>query len=134
MPARNSAPTPPRPFPPGKALEKLIAHLGTTQEKLATAMKVSRFTVNQIVRGRRNVTAEMAVRLAHVSGTTEDFWLDLQRGVDLHEARQELAATLEELEVLQLAGGDFERHLLPQSDLPRASPETMIGSSEGDHK
>ena len=62
-----------------------------TQEALADALDVSRFTVNQIINGHRAVTADMAVRLAHVLGTSADLWLDMQKRVDLFEARRKLA-------------------------------------------
>ena len=65
------------------------------------ALKVSRFSVNQIVNGRRGVTAEMALRLATVTSTTPEFWLNLQRSIDLYEARIKLSDDLPTLEVLR---------------------------------
>lgn len=62
-----------------------------TQEELADALDVSRFTVNQIINGHRAITADMAVRLAFVLGTSPDLWLDMQKRVDLFEARRKLA-------------------------------------------
>jgi antitoxin HigA-1 len=62
-----------------------------TQDALAEALDVSRFTVNQIINGHRAITADMAVRLAHVLGTSADLWLDMQKRVDLFEARRKLA-------------------------------------------
>jgi addiction module HigA family antidote len=97
-----------RPAHPGLAVAGFIERIGSTQEKLAAAMKVSRFTVNQIVRGRRNITPEMALRLAKVSRTTEDFWLNQQREVDLFDARQELGGCLDELVVLRRADTPVE--------------------------
>lgn len=63
-----------------------------TQEALADALDVSRFTVNQIINGHRAITADMAVRLAHVLGTSADLWLDMQKRVDLFEAHKKLEA------------------------------------------
>jgi addiction module HigA family antidote len=58
------------PISPGDVLKRRILKDEITQEKLAFAMRVSRISVNQIVNGRRSITAEMALRLARVTGTT----------------------------------------------------------------
>jgi addiction module HigA family antidote len=90
------------PITPGEVLRRrVLAKLGITQDELADAMQVSRFSVNQIVNGRRSVTAEMALRIAHVTSTTPDFWLNLQREVDLYQARLKAAETLPQLRVLR---------------------------------
>ncbi len=72
-----------------------------TQEALADALDVSRFTVNQIINGHRAITADMAVRLAHVLGTSADLWLDMQKRVDLFEAHRKLEAVAPNLTVLR---------------------------------
>jgi addiction module HigA family antidote len=64
-------------------------------------MRVSRLTVNQIINDKRTITAEMALRLAKVLHTTPEFWLNLQRGVDLQKARQALSAELDKMPVLR---------------------------------
>lgn len=88
---------------PGEVLRRCIIEgpKPITQDELAKAMGVSRLSVNQLIRGKRAVTAAMALRLAQVLSTTPDFWLNLQRDVDLFEARQALTATLKELPVLR---------------------------------
>jgi addiction module HigA family antidote len=90
------------PQTPGEVLKKYIVDAkGITQDQLARAMEVSRLTVNQLVNGKRSVTAEMSLRLARVLGTTPDFWLNLQREVDLFEAKKKLASKIESLTVLR---------------------------------
>jgi addiction module HigA family antidote len=89
------------PISPGEVLRKRILGSGITQERLADAMQVSRFSINQIINGRRSVTAEMAVRLAHVTSTTPGFWLNLQRDVDLYQAQLKLRPVLDRLEVVR---------------------------------
>jgi addiction module HigA family antidote len=89
------------PISPGEVLRKRILEGAITQERLADAMRVSQFSVNQIVNGRRAVTAEMALRLAHVTSTTPGFWLNLQRDVDLYDARLKLGSELDQLEVVR---------------------------------
>ncbi len=90
------------PISPGNVLrDRILKGCGLTQDELAEAMDVSRFSVNQIVNGRRAVTAEMALRLSRVTSTTPDFWLNLQRDVDLYEANLKLANKLSQLKVLR---------------------------------
>ncbi|ABC94009.1 putative transcriptional regulator protein (plasmid) [Rhizobium etli CFN 42] len=94
----NMIPAPP--ISPGDVLrDKFLVNL--TQDQLAQAMRVSRFSVNQIVNGRRSLTAEMALRLSKVTSTTCDYWLNLQRAVDVYEARLKLKDELSALEVLR---------------------------------
>jgi addiction module HigA family antidote len=89
------------PATPGKLLrERVFKRMGLSQDEFAKALGVSRFTINQILNGRRGVSAEMAVRLAHVLGTSAELWLGLQNQVDLFEARQQLADDLKALPVL----------------------------------
>jgi addiction module HigA family antidote len=96
------------PISPGDVLRKRILSAGITQEQLADAMAVSRLSVNQIINGRRTITAEMAVRLAHVTSTTPELWLNLQRKVDLYDARRKLEPELPRLAVLRPPKRDDE--------------------------
>ena len=102
------------PVSPGQLLRKRILNDKITQERLADAMKVSRFSINQIINGRRAVTAEMALRLARVTSTTPDYWLNLQRQLDLYQASLRLASELSELEVLRPPKTELE--LFSQED------------------
>jgi addiction module HigA family antidote len=89
------------PVSPGRLLrERVVKRIGLSQDELAKALGVSRFTVNQVLNGRRGISAEMAVRLAHVFGTSAEMWLGLQNQVDLFEAKQRLADDLKALPVL----------------------------------
>lgn len=94
----NMIPAPP--ISPGDVLRDTFL-VDLTQDQLAQAMRVSRFSINQIVNGRRSVTAEMALRLSKVFGTTHDFWLNLQQAVDIYEARLKLKDELSNLKVLR---------------------------------
>jgi len=101
------------PISPGEVLrEDFLVNL--TQDQLAKAMRVSRFSINQIVNGRRAITAEMALRLSTVTNTSHDYWLNLQRAVDIYEARLKLREELSKLEVL--------RERKPDAELIRALP------------
>jgi addiction module HigA family antidote len=74
------------PTHPGELLRtEILPAASMTQEELATELHVSRFTVNQILRQKRSVTADMAWRLATFFDTTPDLWTGLQQDVDLWE-------------------------------------------------
>ena len=80
---------------PGEILrEEYLVPLKLSATALAKQLHVSPPTVNDIVRQRRAITAEMAVRLAKFFGTTEQFWLNLQGAHDVSRAKQRLAHTL----------------------------------------
>jgi antitoxin HigA-1 len=97
-----SAPFAPAPPRPDEVLKRYFLTLeGVTQQTLADAMRVSRLTVNELLNGKRAVTAPMAVRLGRVLGTDADFWLNLQMAWDLHKARVELINEIEGLKPLR---------------------------------
>lgn len=66
--------------------EEYLAQMQITQEQLATAMGVSRKTVNEICNGKRTITVDSALLLAKVFENTPDFWLNMQRRSDLWAA------------------------------------------------
>ncbi len=79
------------PTPPGEVLqEEFLTPKHMTQVELASKMKVSLQRVNELIRGKRGVTAETAILLGEVLGTTPEFWMNLQAGFDLWHARQRL--------------------------------------------
>ena len=74
---------------PGKILrEDFLEPMGISVYALAKAIKVPRSRVNDIVRGRRAITADTAMRLARYIGTTPEFWVKLQTGYDLETMKQ----------------------------------------------
>jgi addiction module HigA family antidote len=76
-----------RPVHPGEMLrEDFMLDYGLTVSGLADAIGVSRQSVNELVRERRAVSPEMALRLGRLFGNTPEFWLNLQRAVDLYDA------------------------------------------------
>ncbi|MGH8116080.1 MAG: HigA family addiction module antitoxin [Rhodanobacteraceae bacterium] len=86
---------------PGEVLlEEFLKPLGISQNALARAAKVPPRRINEIVLGKRGVSADTAVRLAAALGTSERFWLGLQADHDLEEAHKALgkeAAGIERL-------------------------------------
>lgn len=71
-------------------VRRLIEDKGWTQDQAAVEMGVSRFSINQILNGRRTLTAWMAVKLETVFETTAEGLLKQQVGEDLEDARAEL--------------------------------------------
>ena len=72
------------PVHPGEVLlEEYLKPLGISQNKLALSMRVPSQRINEIVSGRRSISAETAIRLARAIGTTPEFWLSLQDTCDL---------------------------------------------------
>jgi addiction module HigA family antidote len=79
-----------RPTHPGAILrEDILPEANVSQTKLADMLGVSRRAVNEIVNERRPVTTDMALRLARFFNTTPEFWLNMQRVVDIYEALEE---------------------------------------------
>ena len=66
--------------------EEFLAPLGITQGQLASAMGVSRRTVNELCTGKRSITVDTALMLAKVFGNTANFWLNLQQRNDIWAA------------------------------------------------
>jgi addiction module HigA family antidote len=78
-----------RPTHPGEMLrEDFMPDYGLTVSSLAEAIGVSRQSVNELLRERRSLSPEMALRLARLFGNSPEFWLNAQRAVDLWDARQ----------------------------------------------
>lgn len=66
--------------------EEFLPDFDLSVAGLAKALGVSRQTANELVRERRAVSPEMALRLAKVFGTTPQYWLNIQRNVDLWDS------------------------------------------------
>jgi len=75
------------PTHPGEMLrEEFLVPLDLTQAEAARRMRISANRLNELVRGKRGVTAETAIRLAELLGTSPEFWLNLQTAWDLWHA------------------------------------------------
>ncbi len=74
-------------------LEEFVKPLGITQSELAIRLGISFPRLNEIIRGKRAVTPDTALRLARVLGMSADFWLGLQLDWDLWHAMHGLKAT-----------------------------------------
>jgi antitoxin HigA-1 len=84
---------------PGEVLrEEFLTPMGISQNAVARAIGVPPRRINEIVLGKRAITADTALRLAHYFGTSEQFWMVLQASFDLEEARDKLGGRLKQLE------------------------------------
>ena len=78
-----------RPTHPGEMLrEDFLPDYGLTVASLAEAVGVSRQSINELLRERRSISPEMALRLARLFGNSPEFWLRAQQSVDLWDAAQ----------------------------------------------
>ena len=92
------------PIHPGEVLiEDFIEPLGVTQHSVAIAVGVPPRRINEIVHGKRRITADTALRLARYFGTTDRFWLNLQSRYDLEVERDRLGSALEAITPLRSA-------------------------------
>lgn len=75
-----------RPTHPGEMLrEDFLPYYGLTVSHFAKVLGVSRRTANELLRERRAVSPEMALRLSRLFGNTAEFWLNAQQAVDLRD-------------------------------------------------
>jgi len=92
------------PMHPGEVLlTEFLEPLGVTQHRLAVAVGVPPRRINEIVHGKRGISADTALRLSRFFGTTDRFWLNLQSRYDLEVERDRLAETLDRIEPLATA-------------------------------
>ncbi len=76
-----------RPTHPGEVfLEDFLIPLDLTQKEAAELLGISYPRMNEVVKGRRSITPSTALRLARLTGTEAEFWLNLQQAVDLWDA------------------------------------------------
>jgi len=93
-----------RPVHPGEMLrEDFMPDYGLTVVGLAEAAGVSRQSVNELLRERRAVSPEMALRLSRLFGNSPEFWLNAQRAVDLWGAAQKLKGEVSRIKPLRVA-------------------------------
>ena len=75
------------PIHPGEHLAEMLEELGISQYRLAKAIGVPPIRISEIVRQRRSITADTALRVGRALGMTPEFWLNLQKMYDLELAR-----------------------------------------------
>ncbi len=92
-----------RPIHPGEVLrEEFLLPMNLTAQALAMALRLPAPRINDVVRERRGMSADTALRLARYFGTSAEFWLGLQADFDLRTAQK-------------AAGSDIEREVAPMA-------------------
>lgn len=92
------------PIHPGEILmEDFIEGFGITQNRLAVSIGVPPRRINEIVHGKRGITADTAIRLARFFGTSEEFWMNLQSNYELRLERRSLRETVAGITPLRVA-------------------------------
>ncbi len=122
---------------PGEILlEEFLNPMGISQNRLANAISVSPRRINEIVLGKRSVTADTALRLAKVFGTSVQFWMGLQAEYELREVRIIISEQLKHLQpivetkpvpALRITETSFERYGLKIMSKPR---KEVVNSSQ----
>lgn len=84
-----------KPVHPGEHLAEFLEEYGLSQYRLAKALHVPPRRINEIVQGKRGITADTAMRLARFFGTSAQYWMTLQDQYELESAQDALGDTLE---------------------------------------
>lgn len=83
------------PIHPGEILlEEFLKPMGISQYRLALDIRVHPRRINEIVHGKRGITADTALRLSRYFGTSARFWLNMQSSYDMESAEARLGARL----------------------------------------
>lgn len=93
-----------KPIHPGEILqEEFLSSLGVSQYRLANDIGVPPRRINEIVLGKRGITADTALRLGRYFGTAPQFWMNLQARYDLEMQKDLIGDQLEKVRTLQPA-------------------------------
>ena len=92
------------PIHPGEVLlHEFLEPLGVTQHRVAVSIGVPPRRINEIVHGKRGISADTALRLARYFGTSDRFWISLQSRFDLEVERDHLGSVLDAITPLEVA-------------------------------
>jgi addiction module HigA family antidote len=85
------------PIHPGEILGDELEETGLSAKKLADLIRVPPNRLYQVLAGKRNITADTALRLSKYLGTSADFWMNLQTAYELDLARQEIGKKIQRI-------------------------------------
>ena len=94
------------PIHPGEILADELEELGVTPTELSRQIRVPANRISQIINGKRAITGDTALRLAHWFGTNPQFWMNLQALYDVRMAEQEAGAEIKALPTKRDKPGD----------------------------
>jgi antitoxin HigA-1 len=98
-----------RPVHPGEILSEELGELGVSPTELARQIEVPPNRISQIINGKRDVSADTALRLAHWFGTSAQFWTNLQNQFDLAVAEERAGDAIAALPTKPEGGKDGEQ-------------------------
>jgi len=85
------------PIHPGEILAEELREIGVTPTELARQVEVPANRISEIIRGRRGITGDTALRLGHWFGTAPQFWINLQAAYDLRTAAERAGEAIDKL-------------------------------------
>ena len=85
------------PIHPGEILADELVEIGLSAKKLADVIEVPPNRLYQVLAGKRNITADTALRLSQYFGTSADFWMNLQSAYELDLARRQLGRAIQRI-------------------------------------
>ncbi len=85
------------PIHPGEILKDELDAIGISAAELARQLKVPENRVSEIIRGRRSITADTALRLGKWFGNSASFWINLQKSYELRSAEQAIGSIIEQI-------------------------------------
>ena len=102
------------PIHPGEILKDELNEIGISAAELARQLRVPENRMSEVIRGRRNITADTALRLGRWFGMSAEFWMNLQKNYELRKAEQEHSKEIEEIQPRMAAVGHARR--LPENN------------------
>ena len=97
------------PIHPGEILQKdFLIPMHISAYQLAKGIFIDQTRISEIIKGKRSVTMDTALRFAHFFGTSPEFWINIQTQYDLEKKRAELAPVLKKIQALDISG--LSRH------------------------
>lgn len=85
------------PIHPGEVLKGELDEIGISGAELARQLKVPENRISEVIRGRRNITADTALRLGRWFGNSASFWMNLQKSYELRKAQQEISNDIDQI-------------------------------------
>jgi len=86
------------PIHPGEILKDELEEIGISAAELSRQIKVPENRMSEVIRGRRNITADTALRLGKWFGTSPGFWMNLQKSYELRKAQDEIGAEIDQIQ------------------------------------
>ena len=93
------------PIHPGEILKDELEEIGISAAELARQLRVPENRMSEVMRGRRNITADTALRLGKWFGSSAVFWMNLQKNYELRKAEQEIGSDIDQIKTRVVVAG-----------------------------